>query len=162
MRHNVSITEGERLIRVSGEHWMTYAAPCFIYVLLTTAGIFLLIVSGHMVSQNNWVAAVSFVLSLILFLVGCHGFYFVVLGELTSCFVITTQRVIHFKNVIILREEMSEVSFKMIKTVEASKRGFLQYLLNYGSLNFEDKLIINYVSRPHSVARDVYQAMGMR
>ncbi|MDD5054793.1 MAG: hypothetical protein PHZ00_00825 [Candidatus Peribacteraceae bacterium] len=158
----VTLTEGERLIRVSSEHWMTYVMPLFIYVLLTAGGIFFLLIAGYTVAESDWIAISSFLLSFILFLAGCHGFYFVVLGEFTSFYVITTQRVVHFKNVIILREEMSEVSFEMIKTVEASKRGFLQYLLNYGSLNFENKLIINYVSHPHSVARDVHQAMGMR
>ncbi len=162
MRYDVALTKGERLIRMRSEHWMVYVLPFFIYILLTISGVFLLIVAGYTVGRSDWIATFAFMISLILLLAACHSFFFVVLGQATSYYVITTHRVIHFKNIIILREEMSEVSFEKIKTVEACKRGFLQYLLNYGSLNFENKLIIEYVGHPHAVARDVHQAMGLR
>lgn len=161
-RHVIALTKGERLIRIAHEHWMVYVRPTIIYLLLSGAAVLLVVFAGYAVTHVDWLAFLAFFVGTTLLLAVCHGFFFVILGEATSCFVITNHRVVHFKNIIIIREDMAEVSFEIIKTVEAHKRGILQYLFNYGSLDFEHKLTIDYVGHPNALARDVHQAMGLR
>ena len=156
------LTKGERLLRVCSEHWTVFVVPLFLCTLVWCCGGLLIVASGYMIESLDWLASVAFLSGTVLMLAMTHIFFFVLLGEATSCFVITTHRVLHFKNTILIREEMSEVSFANIRTVEAVRSGILQYLLNYGSLKFEDKLTVNHVRHPQGVARDVHVAMGMR
>lgn len=153
---------GEKLVRVIDEHWMVYVVPMILCVLLLISGILLLLVSQYAVHHSEWLWLTSFVVGFTLVLGSIHGIFWVILGEAISQIVITSRRVVRFHDVILLREDMMEVSFEKMKTVEASKRGLLQSVLNYGTLHFENAAHIEYVPHPNSAVRDIQQAMGMR
>ncbi len=152
----------EKLVRVIDEHWVVYVAPMIVCVLLLISGFLLLTLSQYAVHHSEWMWLTSFVLGFGLVLGSLHGIFWVVLGETISQIVITNRRVVRFHDVILLREDMMEVSFEKMKTVEASKHGVLQSILNYGTLHFENAAHIEYVPHPNSAVRDIQQAMGMR
>ena len=153
----------ERLVRMMNEHWMIYVVPVFICFLLFCASVFLFVIAGTAVYHSDWIWLASFIAASVFLLLSLHGFFLILLNESLSQIIITTRRVIRFHDSIPFSENMLEVTFEKMKTVEARKHGILRTLLNYGSLHFEQKsAVIDFVPHPNSAVRDIEQAMGMR
>lgn len=150
----------ERLVRTVDEHWMVYVLPLAICALLLLAAVVLLLGAGVMVEHSEWLWRLSFVLGFTFFLVALHGIFLVILGQSVSQIVITNHRVVRFHNIIMLRDEMLEVSYEKMKTVEAKKHGIIRNLFNYGVLKFENNSTIDFVPHPNSAARDIEQQLG--
>lgn len=152
----------ERLVNVSDEHWMIYVIPVLICFLLFAASILFLVIAGATLTHSDWIWETSFVFGCVFLLLSLHGFFLILLGESISQIVITSKRVIRFHDVILFREEMLEVSYDKMKTVEARKKGILQTILNYGTLHFENNAVIEYVPHPNRAARDIEHVLGNR
>ena len=153
----------ERLLRVTDEHWITYVFPLLCTLAVSVAGILLLLLAGYASTILHWVWPWTFLAGTALFLASLHAFFFFCIGKSLSLIVITDRRIVCFDDILIVREDLTDVSFDRMKSVEARKHGVLQYALNYGSLLFEGggKGRIDYVPHPSSMARDIVQAMGM-
>lgn len=151
---------GERLIRIIDEHWIKYALPTFIYVLLMGISLLLILLAGLSVHHFMWLSHLTYLAGLSLALLAHHWFFLKLLGEAIDCIVITTQRSIHFETHLLFHDEMRENSFDRMRTVEASKEGLLQNVLHYGTLRFQGGIDIPLVPHPHRIAKDIEQAMG--
>lgn len=163
MAHAPAPQAGETLIRIVSEHWIKYLFPFFVAAALLGVSLLLFVLAGLSAHHYLWLSHATFVAALALFLITHHWFFLMLLGESMTHIVVTNRRVLRLRERVFLREEMLEVSYDKMKTVEASKRGLLQTILRYGSLHFEgDKTIITLVPHPNSVARDIEQAMGRR
>ncbi len=152
----------EHLIRIVDEHWMIYLRPIFFSSIVLIAGLLSLVFSFLTVFHSGWMYLSSYIFGVACLLLSFHGLFVILMSESLSQIVITSKRVLHFSNSIPFGEGIAEASFEKMKSVEVEKHGLLQSVLNYGSLNFErGKMIIHFVPHPNSVARDIYQAMGM-
>ncbi len=156
----MSSNSREQLVSVSDEHWMIYVVPVFICILLFAAAVLFLTLAGITVTHSEWLWQTTFVFGTGFLLISLHGFFLILLGESVSQIVITNKRVVRFHNIIMFRDEMLEVSYEKMKTVEARKLGLLRNLLNYGTLHFENNAVIDYVSHPNRAARDIEQQLG--
>ncbi len=152
----------ERLVSVIHEHWMVYAKPLIICVLLFIVSAVFFTIAVMNASQDQLFRLIFSTFGFLLLLLTLHGFFLILLSESVSQVVITTKRVVRFHDILLYHKEMMEITFDKMKTVEAKKHGILQSLLNYGTLHFEgDKALVHYVPHPDSVVRDIEQAMGM-
>lgn len=153
---------GERLLMVIDEHWIKYVFPSFVYISLALVSFYLFYLAGFSAHHSSWISAVTFIVGLALLLLVHHWFFFRLLGEAIDCIILTNQRSIHFETTLLLHDVMRENSFDKMRTVEAYKEGFLQNILNYGTVRFQGGTDIPFVPHPHRVARDIEQAMGRR
>lgn len=154
----------EQLRLVIDDHWIVTILPILFTLLLTGAGLLLLALAGWAEAQSMWLWPWFFLLGSTLLLIAVHWFFFFMIGRQLSRVLITDRRIIQFDDVLIFREDLLEISFERMKSVEARKHGVLQYALNYGSLLFEGggKGRIDYVPHPGTAAREIVQAMGMK
>lgn len=158
---NAPSSGGERLIRIVNEHWIKYIVPVSVFLVLIVVSLFLFVVAGMSAYHVMWVSHLAFVPAVLLMLVAHHWFFVMILSEVADCIVITDHRLIQLKIRLLQHDAMIDVAFDKMKTVEASKEGLLQNILNYGTLHFEGaKSAIKLVPHPNSVARDIEQAMG--
>lgn len=144
------------------QHWVVYVVPCAIYGALFLFSLFFLFIAASLVTHAAVLWTSSFLVSFLLLLIAIHGFFITLLSESTSSIIITNKRVVSFHGTVPFRDDLLEISFEKLKTVEARRRGLLQNLLNYGSLHFEKYASVDAVPHPASVARDIYQAMGLQ
>ena len=154
------IKNNETLIAVYHEHWIKYVFPVFLYVILMTAGFILLY--GAVLSVTSIAVFYTLLIIAIILLFGTHHWFFwYLLAESQAHIIITNRRVVYVHENILLEEQMLEVTFEKMKTVEAHKENFLQSVLNYGTLQFESSTKIKRVPHPGTIARQIEQAMGM-
>lgn len=155
------ITSNESLLLISPEHWIKYVFPCFLYIVLMGGAA--LILYGAIVSAPSSfaVSAMLFLVGLVILFVTQHWFFWFLLAESQAHIIVTNKRVISIRESLLWREEMVEVSFEKMKTVESYKQNFLQYVLNYGALQFESATAIRHVPHPGTMAKQIEQAMGM-
>ncbi len=155
-------SKGEHVVWITKEHWIKYVRPCFIYALLM--GISFLLFSLAQAGNANQVALsyVFFFCAIALILFTHHWFFWLLLGEMQARIIVTNKRVISIHERLFLRDDMIEIAFEKMKTVEAHKTSFVQNLLRYGTLQFETGAKITLVPHPNDAAKKIQQAMGLR
>lgn len=151
----------ERLLSVCHEHWIKYVFPAFLYAALIGTSMLLFYFAALMAPSILGVSLFLFILGLALLCITHHWFFWLLLAESQAHIILTNKRVIHIHESLLWREEMVEISFERMKTVEAHKTNILQSVLNYGALEFEGKTRISRVPHPGTIARQIEQAMGM-
>ena len=156
-----AVIPNERLLSVSHEHWIKYVFPSFLYVVLMGASVLLFYFAALTTPSVLGVSLFLFTLALLLLFVTHHWFFWFLLAESQAHIIVTNKRVIHIHESLLWREEMVEVSFEKMKTVEAHKKNIFQSVLNYGTLQFEPMVKFRLVSHPGTLARQIEQAMGM-
>lgn len=153
---------GETLIRILSQHWIKYVFPVFVYCVLFAVSLLLFALAGLTADDAAWLSHLAYIAALALFLVTHHWFFLMLLCESAAHIVVTNHRVVWMHERLFVDEQMREYAFDKMKTVEARKRGVLQTVLRYGTLQFESGLDIPLVPHPNNVAKDIEQAMGLR
>lgn len=159
---SVRAPSGERLVRVASGHWIVYVAPYSVAFLLIAVSVSALAFSLAAAANGLAIAVPAFWGGLGLLLFAQHWLFLYRLSDSLGHILVTDRRVIVLSAKLLVSETMREVSFEKMKTVAATKSGFLQNVLSYGTLTFEGGSEIPYVSHPNAVVRDIQQAMGMR
>lgn len=150
----------ERLICISPEHWIKYALPSVFYFFLTAFSVALLWFAS-VGASSLFGFSMLFGAGLILLVCTHHWFFWFLLAESQACIIVTDKRVVHIRQGLLWYEEMIDVAFERMKTVESHKVTFLQSLLNYGTLQFGPIVKIQYVPHPGTLTRKIEQAMGL-
>jgi hypothetical protein len=157
---NAHQSAGEKLIRISPEHWIKYVFPAFVYLVLMVACISIFLFAGWVTYHQPQLSYVIYLGAFLLFFVVHHWFFIWLLGETMTHIVVTNQRVVHMHESLFTSEKMSEYAFEKMKTVGSYKKGFLQTLFRYGSIRFESGNDIKLVPHPGSIVKEIEQAMG--
>ena len=152
----------EKVIRISGLHWIHHVIPVVVYVLLFGVSLLLFVLAGMAAHHNMWLSHGTFLAALLLMLCDHHWFFAFLMSAATEHIVVTDQRVIVMNTRLFLEDQMFEISFEKMKTVEGRKDGILQNVLRYGSLWFESGSHIDYVPHPGLFVKDIQQSMGRR
>lgn len=151
---------GERVVAVSNEHWVKYVVPVTISVFLFAISFLLFILAGLSAHHYMWLSHTTFIAGLFLFLLTLHWLFMMLLSESLDRIIITNRRLIRLQYRLIFHEDILEVSFEKMKTVDAQKQGLLQNLLHYGTLVFESKLAsIPLIPHPNRIAKVIQEAM---
>ncbi len=150
----------EQVLKVTDEHWVKYVVPVMIALFLFTVAILLFLLAGVSAYDYMWLSHAAYIAALLLFLVTFHWIFMVLLSESLDRIIITNRRLIRVQYRLIFHEDILEVSFEKMKTVDASKQGLLQNLLHYGTLSFEvTKARVPLVPHPNRIARIIQDAM---
>ena len=155
-----AVLPNECILAVSPEHWIKYAFPSVLSVLLVAIGLFLFYLWA-LSPSNTFGSHLLFVSALILLSCVYHWFFWLLLAESQTCIIVTNRRVVYIRQGLLWNERMIEVSYEKMKTVEAHKKTLLQSIFNYGTLQFESKAKIHCVPHPGTLVRTIVQAMGM-
>ncbi len=158
----LDVKSGEVVISLIHEHWVKYVRPVFIFALLMIAVVFFFYIGGVSVTHYEWLSDSSFLLGVLLLFVTFHWFFAMLLSKSVDHIVITNRRVVQVRTLLFFYEDMNEISFDKVKTVDAQKNGFWQNILSFGTLIFENKYEITLVPHPTRAAKDIEQAMGRR
>ncbi|MBP7114409.1 MAG: hypothetical protein KBA40_03075 [Candidatus Peribacteraceae bacterium] len=150
----------EKLLRISGEHWIKYVFPSFLFVALSSACFFGLSLAAFTDRYPAEIARPMVLLSCALFWCLFHWFFWFLLAETQTRIIVTSKRVLFIKTGLLWGEETVELAFEKMKSVEAHKLTLLQSILNYGTLQFEP-FKIKRVPHPGTMARLIQQSMGM-
>ncbi len=151
---------GEHVVRVTDEHWVKYVAPVLISILLFAIAFLLFVLAGITAHHYALLSGTAYIAALLLFLITHHWFFMVLLSESLDKIIITNRRLMRVQYRLIFHEDILEVSFEKMKTVEARKRGFIQNLLHYGTLYFETKLAaVPLVPHPNRIAKVIQEVM---
>lgn len=156
-----AILNKESLIFISSEHWIKYVFPTFLYSVLMGSSMFLFYVATLSAPTASGFSLFLFIVSLFLLFITQHWFFWLLLAESQAHIIMTNKRVIYIHESLLWREEMVEISFEKMKTVESHKTNLLQSVLNYGTLQFESLMKIKRVPHPGTLARQIEQAMGL-
>jgi predicted neutral ceramidase superfamily lipid hydrolase len=153
----------ERVLLITDEHWIKYVLPCTVYCFLLSISLLLFFLSlSGVFPPFESLSLIIFLAAFLLFSFAHHWFFLWLLSEAADSIIITNCRSIHFHTHLFFYSDMRENSFDKMRTVEAVKHGFLQNVLNYGTLRFQGGDDISLVPHPQSVARAIEQAMGRR
>ncbi|MBI5156343.1 hypothetical protein HZA45_03665 [Candidatus Peregrinibacteria bacterium] len=155
------LTAHERLICISTEHWIKYVFPSLLYALLMGTSAFFLYLAVLAAPSIHGLSLFFTVAALAVFFLFHHWFFWFLLAESQAHIIVTSRRIVYIHERLLRQEEMVEVSFEKMKTVEARKSNILQIILNYGSLDFESKAKLTRVPHPGTLAMRIEQAMGM-
>lgn len=155
-----SSQKGEHVVYLTDEHWVKLIVPVLVSVFLFAISFLLFILAGITAHHSMWLSHGTYVIALLLFLATMHWFFMMILSENLECIVITNRRLMRFRYKMIFDEDILEVSFEKMKTVDVSKHGLIQNLFHYGTLYFETKLAsIPLVPHPNHVAKIIQDAM---
>ena len=158
-----SLEHGERLQQMCDEHWIKYVGTVIVAALLFAIAALLVLLAGLSAHHYMWLSHLTFMAGLLLLLFTHHWFFMVLLSESLDRIIVTNRRLLRVHYRLIFQEDILEISFDRMKTVDAQKRGLLQNLLHYGTLVFESKLAtITLVPHPNRVAHAIQKAMLSR
>ncbi len=159
MTHGAS-EHGEHIVTITNEHWVKYVVPVTVAVFLFAISLLLFALAGMTAHHAMWLSHTVFIVALVLLLMTLHWFFMVLLSESLDRIVITNRRLLRVQYRLIFHEDILEVSFDKMKTVDARKHGLLQNLLHYGTLAFEvNKARVPLVPHPNRVARVIQEIM---
>ena len=151
---------GEHILAVVNEHWVKYVLPVVIFAFLFGISLLLFILAGMSAHHYTWLSHATYYGALLLFFLTLHWFFMMLLSESLDRIIITNKRLMRVQYRLIFHEDILEISFEKMKTVDARKHGLLQNLLGYGSLHFETKLAsVSLIPHPNRVARIIQEAM---
>lgn len=151
---------GEHVVMVTDEHWVKYIVPVVISVFLFGISVLLFLLAGISTHHYMWLSHATYIAALILFLLTQHWFFMVLLSESLDKIIITNTRLMRVQYRLIFHEDILEISFNKMKSVDVRKHGFLQNILHYGTLIFEvNKATIRLVPHPNRIARIIQEAM---
>ena len=158
----MNIASGEHVVKVTNEHWMKYVLPAVIALFLFAIAFLLFVLAGISAHHYMWLSHATYLGALLLFLITLHWFFMMLLSESLDKIIITNRRLLRVQYRLIFHEDILEVSFEKMKTVDARKQGLIQKLLHYGTLYFETKLAaVPLVPHPNRIAKIIQEAMQM-
>lgn len=157
-----SATEhGERLVQVSYEHWVRFVWPFVLSTVLFGISLLLYTLAGISAHHSMWLSHLTLAAGMLLFSFTIHWYFMVLLGDALDCILITNKRLVRLQYRPLFHDDVLEISFEKMKTVEAQKTGLLQNILRYGTLTFETKLAsVPYVWHPNRVAKVIQETMN--
>lgn len=158
---NASPDHGERLVFITDEHWIKFVVPVTVEILLFGTSMLLFAFAGLSAHHSAWLSRMSLVTAALVFWISHHWFFMHLLSESLDRIIITNRRLLRLRYRLLFDEDILEISFEKMKTVDAVKEGLLQNILRYGTLVFESKLAaVKLVKHPNRVARIIQESMA--
>jgi len=158
----------ERLVDAFSTHWIKYAMPVFVLIVLLMTSALLFYFAGLSAHHLMWLSHATLFFALILLVTVHHWFFHRVLSDGMDDVIITDKRIIFLDSSLWLRDDTQEIALGQIRAVEARKRGILQNVFHYGSLWFDTGgsaigggKVIPLVPHPHRKAKEILALLEM-
>lgn len=161
------LAKDERLLRFSHRHKIKYLAPLAIYILLGLLCVGVLLWTASIRSSSPQVAGAMLFIGLVPLLIVHHWCFHTILSESTYDIILTNKRIIYITHQLWLSDSLHDTALNQIKAVKVERHGFVQHLLNYGSLWFDtggsgtgqSDQIIPFAPAPEKWAEEIVRAM---
>lgn len=150
----------ERLLLMCSEHWIKLVFPTILFLLLGGASV-ILSYKAIVSPVSSGTSELMFFSGILVGTVAVHWYFWFLLAESQIDIILTSKRFVNMHSDSLWKEDILEIAFEKMKTVEAHTTNLLQTVLNYGTLEFEGKTKVPLVPRPGAVARQIEQAMGL-
>lgn len=153
MSDQTASTTGEMPLLLLGNHWMQYAMPIllmatswFLYALCTALSLALM-------GWNHAASIAALIAGHAILLLFHHAAFYQIFSLSTSRTLITNKRILGSKQRLWLSDDTMDVPLWKIRSMEVSKKGFLQHIFNYGSIiiNRGELPGIHLIPHPNSV-----------
>jgi hypothetical protein len=132
---NDQLEPGEEVITALQDHWVKLVPQ--ILILVTSWILFgLLSLSASLLVSFPYASIITFVAGIIILLLGHHFFFLTLISYFISVLIITNKRLIEIHYFPFLVDDADYFEIKEIHEIEKKKHGFLQNILNYGSVSF--------------------------
>ncbi|HMR01237.1 MAG TPA: hypothetical protein PKA32_02495 [Candidatus Gracilibacteria bacterium] len=143
--------ENEDIIIHVNRHWVQLIKPLLSLFLVWSLA--LSFIHLAFLSNEQMTANIHFIGAVIILTIGNHWFFYRLLHWQLSSSLITNQRVIHFRNMPFVRNDILYVRIDEIHEVEEKMPGLLPNLLDYGSaiINLAavtETISLNYIPHP--------------
>lgn len=130
---NNKLVENEYIILQVNRHWVQLVKPVFGLILGWMIALILLNLA-FFPGIDEITATIHFFGFVVILTTIHHWFFYRILRWKLSWSIITNQRVIHFRNLPFLRNDLLYVRINEIHEVEEKEHGLLPNLLDYGSV----------------------------
>jgi len=152
----------EKLVFVRRHHWMRYASSVTICLLLLIIGLLLLSFSSFRTPDLAAVAYIVFFLGFAVVLCSYHALFHTLMSAYATVIILTTKRVVHFRQKLFFIDDRQEIQLERMHTVEARQRGILQSLFHCGSIWFDAMEHLSHIAHPHRTAKEIARVLGMK
>lgn len=126
--------DNERLVDAMPTHWVKYVPQAILCHFLAIIGIALLIGSFLARTLSAFLAIGLALIGGTLFLFAHHKWFHKVMSEELIDIILTTERVIYFKDLLFFSDNEHEIPLHRVAGVEVKQEGFFQNILDYGTL----------------------------
>jgi len=148
-----SCIEGEHPVLFINEHWVKYAKP--ILMALISWILYVICLSlGIVTSEISHVLSMFIIVSGHLLLLTFHHASFIgFINVSTQQVLITNRRILSIRQKLWISDNITDIPLWRISSVQVQKKGFLQQVLDYGSLilNRGELPNVERVPNPHAV-----------
>ena len=154
----------ERIIRTVDTHWMKYALPTIVFVLLLGISALLFYLAALSAHHTMWISHGTFLAGIMLATMNHHWFFHHLLSDHFTDIIVTSKRIIYLRESLYFQNDMQEIPLRRIKSVTGEKHGILQTILNYGTLRFDIDIgiTIPFAPHPHHLVKDINEALAMK
>jgi hypothetical protein len=147
------------LIRIK-RHWIVLVRIVFLFLFIWLICIFGFTVANGIRPGAPYVSIFLFFICFTLLTFSHHWLFLTFLGWELSIWVITTTRVINFRNIPYIENDINFIDINEIEQIQQVKHGFIQNFLNYGTVIIQipanqQKIVFRNLPQPSKLANFV-------
>ena len=146
-----TVIEGEKPLHLLSEHWIRYAKSVLLVVIALGIYIACIIASSIIHDLNHTVSVVITIAGHVLLLLFHHAAFYQFLSASTNQYLISNRRILGSHQDLWFSDDLIDIPLWRIRSIEVQKKGFLQHILDYGSLilNSGELPTLRRIPHPH-------------
>lgn len=129
-----SAITGEAPVLLIRTHWMQYVMPLLLMLLSWLLYFLCTAVSLALMQWNGTAAVIALVGGHALLLLFHHAAFYQIFSASTTRFLVTNKRILGLKQRLWFSDDTLDIPLWKIRSMEIFKKGFLQHVLDYGSI----------------------------
>ena len=129
-----STINGESPVLLIRTHWMQYVMPLLLVLLSWLLYFLCTAVSLALMQWNGTAAVIALISGHALLLLFHHAAFYQIFSISTTRFLVTNKRILGLKQRLWFSDDTLDIPLWKIRSMEISKKGFLQHVLDYGSI----------------------------
>jgi hypothetical protein len=145
-----NILPTEELVLIRHRHWLSFFMPIFLSIVFGLGFVFLLFLAIYEASYSRSLAMFLFVLAFLGLNLVIHGVFGLIFTWQVSGYYITTERVLDFKIIPFVQNDVTVVKIANVYEVDKYEHGILAHLFGFGDIVVAD-LGSMHPMRLHSV-----------
>lgn len=134
MTDESSTISGEEPILLISTHWLQYAMPILLMFLSWLLYFLCTALSLALMQWNGAAGIAALVGGHALLLLFHHAAFYQIFSQSTTRFLVTNKRILGLRQRLWFSDDTLDVPLWKIRSMEVSKKGFLQHVLDYGSI----------------------------
>jgi hypothetical protein len=134
MTPEAAIINGEERVLLIRTHWMQYVMPMLLMLLSWLLYFLCTAVSIALMQWNGTAAIAALIGGHALLLLFHHAAFYQIFSASTTRFLVTNKRILGLRQRLWLSDDTLDIPLWKIRSMEVFKKGFLQHVLDYGTI----------------------------